>query len=260
MADSKIHEGKRVFITAGAGGIGLGIARAFLAEGARVHVVDISQEAVDAAVAANEGLTGSVGDVTKAEDMDRVFEEVRQQLGGLDVMVSNAGVAGPTVSVEDYPQEGWDAAIGVNLNGSFAVAQRAIPLLKESRNGTYLIMSSLAGRFGYKDRIGYATAKWGLVGFMKTLALELGDWGINVNSIHPGAVNGPRIETVLQGRADANGTTLEQERESALANQSIKRFVEADEIGQLAVFLASPAAKSISGQLMPIDGDSKAAS
>ena len=155
--------------------------------------------------------------------------------------------------------DAWDEVMRVNLGGTFHVTRHAIPHLKRSQDGTILVMSSLAGRFGYPNRSPYATSKWGLIGFTKTLARELGEFGIRVNAILPGAVEGPRIERVLEGRAAASGRSVAEERAAALANQSVKRFVAPAEIGALAVFLASPAARSISGQIVPIDGDSQSA-
>jgi NAD(P)-dependent dehydrogenase (short-subunit alcohol dehydrogenase family) len=250
---------QRVLITAGANGIGLAIAKAFAADGARVHIADINAEAVAAVTAADERITGTVGDLGDVATLDALFADVRSQLGGIDVLVNNAGIAGPTSSVEEYPLDAWNAVVGVNLNATFQVTQRAIPFLKQSQAGSIVTMSSLAGRFGYPNRVAYSTTKWGLVGFAKTLAMELGEFGITSNTIHPGAVEGPRMAAVLQGRADASGRTVEEETESAFANQSIKRFVDPAEIAALILFLAGPSARSISGQLFPIDGDSKAA-
>jgi NAD(P)-dependent dehydrogenase (short-subunit alcohol dehydrogenase family) len=121
-------------------------------------------------------------------------------------------------------------------------------------------MSSLAGRFGYPNRSPYSTTKWGLIGFTKTLSRELGEFGIRVNAILPGAVDGPRLDSVFEGRAKTSGRTTEQERAAALANQSIKHFVAPEDIAALAVFIASKAGRSISGQILPIDGDSQSAS
>ncbi|WP_411734405.1 3-oxoacyl-ACP reductase FabG [Paeniglutamicibacter sp.] len=248
---------QRVLITAGAGGIGLAIAKAFVANGARVHIADVNADAVAAIVAENENITGSVGDISKAEDLDVLFKDVEEQLGGLDVLVNNAGIAGATAPATDYPVDTWAAVVNINLTGTLMVTQRAIPLLKESTAGSILVMSSLAGRFGYPNRIAYSTTKWGLVGFTKTLALELGEAGITANTIHPGAVDGPRMGSVLAGRAEANGTTVEVETNKALDNQSIRKFIDPNDIAQLALFLAGPHARTISGQMFPIDGDSK---
>ena len=251
---------QRVLVTAGAAGIGLAIAEAFAASGARVHIVDIDPGAVAKVTAGNAAISGSVGDVGKPADLDKLFADVRDGLGGLDVLVNNAGIAGATAPVVDYPVDTWHAVLGVNLTGTFLVTQRAIPLLAKSPAASIIVMSSLAGRFGYANRIAYATTKWGLVGFMKTLSLELGPLGITANSIHPGAVEGPRIRSVFEGRAKVSGRTVEEEIESAMANQSMKAFVDPADIAALALFLAGPHGRSISGQMLPIDGDSKAAS
>ena len=250
---------KRVLVTAGANGIGLAIAKAFAANGDRVHIADINADAVEAVTSEYENITGSVANVSDPAAVDALFDDVRAQLGGLDVLVNNAGIAGPTVPVEEFPADAWASVISVNLTGTFLITQRAIPLLKQSDAGTIVTMSSLAGRFGYPNRVAYSTTKWGLVGFAKTLAMELGEFGITSNTIHPGAVEGPRIVSVMQGRAAASGRTVEQEMQSALANQSIKQFVDPADIAALVLFLAGPNARSISGQMFPIDGDSKAA-
>ncbi|TFL15276.1 SDR family oxidoreductase [Pusillimonas caeni] len=248
---------QRVLITAGAGGIGLATAQAFLDRGARVHIMDIDAAALRRATADNPSITATQGDVAKPDDLDRLFDDVRKQLGGLDVLVNNAGIAGATASVADYPLDIWSAVVDINLTGTFMVTQRAIPLLEESDAGSVIVMSSLAGRFGYPNRVAYSTTKWGLIGFTKTLAMELGPQGITANSIHPGAVEGPRLQSVLEGRAQSSGRSVQDEAESAMANQSIKKFTAPADIAALVVFLAGPHARTISGQVFPIDGDSK---
>ncbi|MCG2623666.1 SDR family oxidoreductase [Arthrobacter sp. I2-34] len=250
---------QRVLVTAGANGIGLAIAKAFAATGARVHIADINADAVTAVTAEHANITGTVGDISKASDVEKLFHDIRGQLGGLDVLVNNAGIAGPTAPVEDYDAGAFAAVVGVNLQGTFNITQRAIPLLKASEAGSIITMSSLAGRFGYPNRVGYSTTKWGLVGFAKTLAMELGQYGITSNTIHPGAVDGPRIMSVFEGRAAVSGRTVREEIDSAMANQSVKQFINPNDIAQLVLFLAGPHARTISGQMFPIDGDSKAA-
>jgi enoyl-ACP reductase-like protein len=139
----------------------------------------------------------------------------------------------------------------------FNVTRLSIPYLKQSGSGVIIIMSSLAGRFGYPDRSPYATTKWGLIGLTKTLSIELGEADIRVNAILPGAVEGPRLQHVFEGRASASGKSIAEVTKEALANQSIKRFVDPRDIAALAMFLASDSARSISGQMIPIDGDSQ---
>jgi NAD(P)-dependent dehydrogenase (short-subunit alcohol dehydrogenase family) len=250
---------KRVLITAGAGGIGLAVAKAFVAEGARVHIADINAEAIRAITDEHENITGSVTNVSDPESVAALFADISRELGGLDVLINNAGIAGPTAPVEEYDVAKWAAVIGINLTGTFMVTQAAIPLLKESDAASIVTMSSLAGRFGYPNRVAYSTTKWGLVGFAKTLAMELGPFGITSNTIHPGAVDGPRIMSVFEGRASVSGRTVEEEIGSAMNNQSVKKFIDPSDIAALIVFLAGPHARTISGQMFPIDGDSKAA-
>ncbi len=250
---------QRVLVTGGAGGIGLAIARAFAGTGARVHIADPDADALAAATASEAGVTGTVCDITDTTSVAAMFEDLSRELGALDVLVNNAGIAGPTVPVDQLVREEWDAVLAVNLSGTFDVTRGAIPLLKESPAGAIIVMSSLAGRFGYPNRVAYATTKWGLVGFTKTLALELGPFGITANSIHPGGVEGERVRQVLHRRSERSGRTVDEETERALDNQSIRRFTEASDIAALAVFLAGPHGRTISGQMLPIDGDSKAA-
>ena len=250
---------QRVLVTAGAGGIGLAIANAFAADGAMVHIADVDERAVDAVTRAHERISGSVTDIGDREAVKQLIVDVQIRLGGLDVLVNNAGVSGPTAPVAEYDPAAWNAVINVNLNGTFHVTQQAIPLLMESAQASIIIMSSVAGRFGYPNRVGYSTTKWGLVGFAKTLSLELGPHGITCNAIHPGAVDGARIRSVFEGRAQLSGRTVQQEAERALENQSIEKFVDPADIAALVMFLAGKNGRSISGQSFPIDGDSRTA-
>jgi NAD(P)-dependent dehydrogenase (short-subunit alcohol dehydrogenase family) len=252
--------GQRVLVTAGAGGIGRSIATAFASAGARVHACDIDAQALNDLRAQVPGITTSVCDVADRGAVQRMVEEATDALGGLDVLVNNAGIAGPAASVADMDPEAWEAVLRINLTGTFTVTQAAIPHLKKSAAGSIVVMSSLAGRFGYPNRSPYATTKWGLIGFTKTLSRELGEFGIRVNAILPGAVDGPRLRQVFEGRASITGRSVAEEEAAALANQSIQRFVDPADIAALVVFLASGAARSISGQMIPIDGDSQSAS
>jgi NAD(P)-dependent dehydrogenase (short-subunit alcohol dehydrogenase family) len=177
------------------------------------------------------------------------------QLGGIDILVNNAGISGPTAPVQDLNPDKWEAVLKVDLTGTFLITKAAIPHLIASGHGVIIIMSSAAGRFGYPNRSPYSTVKWGLIGFMKTLSMEFGIHNVRANAILPGAVDGERIQKVFQGRAEATGATLDAVKAEAMANQSLKCLVDPKDIAALAVFLASDAAKSISGQIMPIDGD-----
>jgi NAD(P)-dependent dehydrogenase (short-subunit alcohol dehydrogenase family) len=246
---------RKVLVTAGGSGIGKHIAAAFLAAGDEVYACDINAAALASASAELPGLKTSVCDMGDRVQIAAMVADAVERLGGLDVLVNNAGIAGPTAHVKDVDADEWEQVLQVNLTGTFNVTKHAIPYLMASRNGVIIIMSSAAGRFGYPGRSPYSTTKWGLIGFMKTLAMELGEYGIRANAILPGAVDGDRIHSVLQQRALAANKTLDEMRSIAVANQSLKYFVDPAAIAALGVFLASDAAKSISGQTFPIDGD-----
>jgi NAD(P)-dependent dehydrogenase (short-subunit alcohol dehydrogenase family) len=246
---------QRVLVTAGAGGIGLAIARAFVATGAQVFVADIDAPALASLAKESPNLHCSVCDLSERSQIERMVPEAAAALGGLDVLVNNAGIGGPTSPVADFDPEAWEAVMRVNLGCTFNVTRLAIPHLKQSKSASIIVMSSAAGRFGYANRSAYSTSKWGLIGFTKTLALELGAYGIRANAILPAAVAGPRMERVLEGRAKLSGRSVEEERLAGLAMQSIKTFVEPTDVAALAVFLASDAGRTISGQMLPIDNN-----
>jgi NAD(P)-dependent dehydrogenase (short-subunit alcohol dehydrogenase family) len=251
---------RRVLITAGASGIGREIALAFAASGAKVFVCDIDAKALDELAGEIPGLGTNVCDVSKLEDIERMVAAGVASLGGLEVLVNNAGIAGPTAPVEEYGPDDWEKVVQINLNGTFNVTRLAIPHLKKSPAGVIINMSSVAGRFGYANRSAYSATKWAIVGFTKTLSIELGEFNIRANAILPGAVDGARIQKVFEGRAKAEGKPLEEIKKEAMAAQSIKRLVDPRDIAALAVFLASDAGKSISGQILPIDNDMQVAS
>jgi len=251
---------QRVLVTAGASGIGREIARTFVANGASVFVCDIDPKSLTALAADITGVKTGLCDVSKRADVERMVSECVHALGGLDVLVNNAGIAGPTAPVEELDPDEWEKVMQVDLTGTFNVTRLSIPHLKKSSAGVIINMSSVAGRFGYANRSPYSTAKWGLIGFTKTLSIELGGFGIRANAILPGAVDGPRIQRVFEGRAKVSGKPIEQIKTEAMAVQSLKRFVDPKDIAALAVFLASDAAKSISGQMLPIDNDMQQAS
>lgn len=251
---------QRVLITAGASGIGREIARAFAANGAKVFVSDIDAKGLNALSKEISGVITKVCDNSKRSDIEALIPAAVEALGGLDVLVNNAGISGPTAPVETVDPDKWEEVLTVDVIGTFNVTRLAIPHLKKSSAGSIITMSSVGGRFGYPNRSPYNVAKAGLIGFAKTLAIELGEHNIRSNAIAPGAVGGQRIENVLQGRAKAEGKSVEEERAAALSTQTLKRFVDPKDIASLCVFLASDAGKSISGQVIPIDNGALKAS
>ena len=251
---------QKVLITAGASGIGREMARSFVASGASVFVVDIDAAALTALAKESPRIETAECDLSSRADIERVVPAAVNALGGLDVLVNNVGISGPTAPVESFDPDAWEQVMQVNLNGTFNVTRLAIPHLKKSPAGSIIIMSSVAGRFGYPNRSAYCASKWGLIGLTKTLSIELGEFGIRVNAILPGAVAGERIDKVFAGRAQLSGRTAEQERADSMSIQSLKRFVDPRDIAALAVFISSDAGKSVSGQMLPIDNDMQRAS
>lgn len=250
--------GLRVLVTAGASGIGLATARAFVREGARVHVCDVDGAALDALARTDPTLTRSMCDVSDPVAVARLFEDAVAALAGLDTLVNNAGIAGPTAPCEEIADDDWARTLAVDLTGQFLCAKRAIPLLKASANGSIANLSSAAGRFGFPNRTPYAAAKWGVIGFTKSLAIELGPFGIRANAICPGSVAGPRIDAVFAGKAKLRGVDPAVVRDEALAKTSLRRMVTADDVAHAIVFLASTLGASISGQALPVDADTHA--
>jgi len=246
----------RVLVTAGASGIGAAIARAMHEAGARVHVCDIDRSALDRLSAEAPGITASMADASVPADVDAVFADVHGTLGGIDVLVNNAGIAGPTGAIDSIEPADWERTISVNLNSQYYFARRAVPLLRQSRASPNLIaISSVAGRLGYAQRTPYAASKWAIVGMTKSLAIELGPQGIRVNAILPGTVEGPRMDGVIAARAAAQGVSVDKMRQQYVDKISLRRMVTSDDVAALALYLCSPAARNMTGQAISIDGN-----
>jgi NAD(P)-dependent dehydrogenase (short-subunit alcohol dehydrogenase family) len=248
--------GLRVLVSAGASGLGAAVALAFRETGARVHVCDIDRSALDRLAREAPEITASVADASVADDVDRVFDDVQGALGGLDVLVNNVGIAGPTGPIHELQRGDWERTVAVNLNSQFYFSNRAVPLLKRSAmNPSLIAMSSVAGRLGYAFRTPYAATKWAIVGLMKSLAIELGPHGVRVNAILPGTVEGDRMNSVIGARAATAGVSVEAMRAHYLQKISLRRMVTADDVAAMALFLCSPAARNLSGQAISVDGN-----
>ena len=241
----------RVLITAGASGIGLAMGHAFAQAGHDVWVTDVDGAALDATPG---NWSKSQVDASDEEQVASLYNKIENDWEGLDVLCANAGVAGPTALVEDVQLTDWQACTAVTLEGAFLSAKYATPLMKRQNSGAMVFTSSTAGIYGYPNRAPYAAAKWGVIGLMKTLAMELGPFGIRANAIAPGAVEGPRMEGVLEREAAAKGMTRDQVYDGYAAGTSMRTFVRADDIASMALFLGSDAAARVSGQIIAVDG------
>ncbi len=243
-------DGLRVAITAGAAGIGRVMADSFAACGARVFLCDVDAEALAACPH-----PGVAADVESAEGCDAFMDAALGHLGGLDALLNNAGIAGPTARVEDVAPEALSRTLKIDLEAMFHCARRAVPALREAGGGSIVNLSSAAGRFGFPLRSPYAAAKWGVVGFTKSLAVELGSDRIRVNAILPGLVAGDRIRRVIEAKAQAKGVSFREQEEEALRNVSLRCYVTPHDITNMALYLCSPFGATISGQALAVDGD-----
>jgi NAD(P)-dependent dehydrogenase (short-subunit alcohol dehydrogenase family) len=251
--------GRRVLVTAAAAGIGAVIARRFATEGARVHVCDVDASALSALAAADPAIGTTLADVAYPSDIDHLFADVRRSLGGLDILVNNAGIAGPAAPVEEMDDGSWRRTLDVNLTGAFLCAKKAVPLVKEAGGGSIVFMSSNAGTMGLPFRGPYVASKWGLIGFTKTLAMELGPHHVRVNAICPGDVEGERIDRVIDAEARARGIAREDVIEERLQAVSLRTMITADDVADLILFVCSEAGAKISGQALVVDGNAERA-
>ena len=250
-------KGLRVLITAGASGIGRVMARTFVEHGAKVHICDVDEKALAATKKQLPAVTQTVADVSKVADVERMFADVKKNLHGLDVLVNNAGIAGPTGKVEDIKPEDWERCIAIDLNGMFYVTRQFIPLIKEAGGGSIINLSSIAGRFGFPMRTPYSAAKWAVVGFTQSLAAEAGPDKVRVNCIQPGIVEGDRIDRVIEAKAKSLGVSNDEIRTKMLAGTSLNTTVTAQDIANMALFLATAPGRHISGQDIAICGGSR---
>jgi len=253
-------ENSRVLITAGAAGIGRVIAESFLKQKAQVHIADISQEAIDDCLQANPGMTASRCDVSNSEQVSALFDSFSTQYQQLDILINNAGIAGPTATVEEIDIAGWQKTLDVDLTGSFMVTRLAVPLLKAAGGGSIINMSSSAGLLGCPLRSPYVAAKWAMVGLTKTWAMELGPFKIRVNAICPGSVSGPRIDAVIERDATERGMTADEIRDVYQRQSSMRQFTDAQDVANMAVFLASDLGAGVSGQALGVDGHTESLS
>jgi NAD(P)-dependent dehydrogenase (short-subunit alcohol dehydrogenase family) len=246
--------GKVAFISGGASGIGSVIARTLIAQGAKVFVSDIDDNALSGFLSSCKGAEGLKADAGSWPDTQKVFTEIQSKFGRLDILVNNAGIAGPTAAVEEIDPDDWNRTIAVDINGVFYAMKLATPMIKAAGGGSVINIASNAAFFGFPLRSPYTASKWALIGLTKTWAMELGCDGIRVNALCPGSVSGPRIDGVIERDAALRGVDADKIREIYTRQSSLQQFVEPEDVASMVAFLCSDAGTKISGQAIGIDG------
>ena len=246
--------GLRALVTAGGNGIGRATAAAFAEGGARVHICDIDAGALREC-REYIGCTATLADVGDPEAVDALFDDALAELGGLDVLVNNAGIAGPTAGVEAISTEDWRRTMEVNLAGQFYCVRRAVAPLESAGGGSIVNISSTAGLYGFPFRTPYAASKWAVIGLTKSLAIELGERNIRVNAVCPGSIDNERMHGVIAREAEAKEVSPESILDGYLRTSSLRTLIDPRDIADTILFLASPAAHKISGQVLSVDGD-----
>ncbi len=249
-AESSTTGQQRVLITAGASGIGAAMVTAFLDDEAQVHVADLPGQLHDLP----PGVTATAADVSDPDQVDQLFDEAVQVMGGVDVLCNNVGIAGPTGALEELEVSEWDRTMAVNVRSMFLCCRWAIPLMRAQESGIILNTASTAGLVGYPLRSPYAASKWAVVGLSATLAMELGEFNIRVNTLCPGSVGGDRMDRVIAAEAVALGLSETVIRERYQDQVSMRSFIEGSDVAAMALFLASPAARFVNGQVISVDG------
>lgn len=248
---------QRVIITAGAAGIGRGIADAFLDAGAAVCICDIDESALQRASGEEPRLTCVTADVAVLEDAERVVRETNERFGGVDVLINNAGVAGPTAAIEDISLEEWTRTFSVNVTGAFLMTQAVVRQMKSRRSGCIVNISTASTVTGLPQRAPYIASKFAVEGLTRNLARELGPFGIRVNAIRPGFMNTQRMQGIMRRYAAERSVSVETVEHEALGYISLRAKIEPREVGDMAVYLCSHAARHITGQLIGVDGNAE---
>jgi len=245
---------RRIIITAASAGIGREIASRFAGEDAQVHVCDMDGHGLDQLASQHPNISTARVDVTDEAAVDDWLHDALADLDGCDVLVNNAGISGPTGAVEDMTLDAWRQCLAVNLDAQMLTCRRVVPVMKAQRTGCIINMSSTAGLFGCPFRTPYAAAKWAVIGFTKSVAAETGPFNIRCNAICPGSVDGDRMGRVIAAEAAKTGKSQDTVRAEYASGTSMRRFAKASEIADLCQYLASDAAKFISGQAISVDG------
>jgi len=245
--------GARVVVTAAGAGIGRATAELFVEAGAHVHVCDVDEDAL-ASVCDHERIVGTIADVGVTESIDGFMDRALGDMGGIDVLVNNAGIAGPGGRLEEIDPLDVTRTLDVNVTSMFRTSRHAIPPMTAARSGLIVNIASTAGLHGFPYRSAYAASKWAVIGLTKTMAMELGEYGVRVNAICPGSISGARMDHVIDLESRASGRSPADIRVGFERQTSMRTFIDAAEIAQTIAYLASPYGLKVSGQALSVDG------
>lgn len=249
----------KIVITAGASGIGSEVATALSKAGAKVMICDKDKNLLENFSNKNPQIATYHADVSNESEIKSFFKEIKNKFNNIDVLINNAGISGPSGKLEDIDFNEWKETLNVNLDGVFLTTRSAIPLLKNN-GGSIINIGSTSSFLGNPLRSAYSATKWGLIGLTKTWAMEYGKNNIRVNAVCPSSVNGERIENVIKKEAKYRNTSTEKIRSAYLKQTSLKTFIDVEEIIGMLVYLISPLAKKITGQMLVIDGNTESLS
>jgi NAD(P)-dependent dehydrogenase (short-subunit alcohol dehydrogenase family) len=247
--------GEAVVITGGGNSVGREMAERFLARGDRVHICDVEPAYLDATLAANPSMSGTVADVGDPFAVTRMFAEARRHIGEPTVLVNNVGVGGPRAAMEDVSVDDWDRTIRINLSGMFYCIREAVPAMKRGQHGVIVNFSTASTRTRLPLRAPYVASKAGVEGLTLNAARELGRHGVRCNAILPGMINNERMRGIIRRNAEAAGKTERAIEDEYLQFISMRTKIEPSEIADMVLFLASPAARKVTGELISVSGN-----
>jgi len=251
-------QNKKIIISAGASGIGWATTKVCVAKGALIYLCDIDNKAINKVKKHplyNKRIFVSETDASDETQVMDFFNKIRKKFKNLDALINNVGIEGPTRPIEKLNSNEWENTLHVNVNSHFYFTKQAIPLLKKSKNGSIINISSVAGIMGYPLRSPYAASKWAVVGVTKTLAMELGKYKIRVNAICPGTIKGDRMKRVIRDKAKFEKVSAKTIENDFISMASMKSWVNPEDIGNMCAHLISNEANKVSGQVIAIDGN-----
>ena len=248
---------KKIIISAGASGIGLATAKVCLARGAYVYLCDIDSKSLNKLnkhPLKNKRLFAYLCDASNEYQVSNFFEKIKKRTKKIDALINNVGIAGPTGSLEKLKSKDWENTLHIDVNSHFYFTKKAIPLIKKSKNGSIVNISSTAGILGFPLRSPYAASKWAIIGVTKTLAMELGKFNIRVNAVCPGTIKGDRMKRVIRDKAKFTKVPKKSIEKDFISMSSMKQWILEEDIGKMCSFLISDDSSKVSGQVISVDG------